>query len=343
MAGQQAADIGDLVTSTLRDLGPGKWTDLSYDLQGYHTVKRLMKGNRIKTFDSGYEFQWQVMVASTSSARSVGLGAEDVVNIQDTMISGNHPFRHQTFNFAFEEREPAFNRGKAEIYDLVASRRHKARVDYMKLIEDQAWSNPASTSDDIHGIPYWIVKASGTPSFQGGAASGYTTVGGINPTTYTQWKNWTGQYTLVTAEDLVVKLDDAMDYTAWMPPVDGPSYNTGDQYEMYTTQSVRGSLKRIAMDQNDDLGFDLDPAYGQVMFRRTPIVWIPQILGGGDTTNPIYGVNWGVMKWAVLRGWWMKQAPEAVVGDQHTVRVVHTDCTCNLFTMDRRRHFVLYV
>lgn len=338
MPALQAADVPDLVTATLRDLGRGKWTDLTSDTQEFHVMKKFMKGNKIVTFDEGYEFQWNVKTDDNRSARSVGLAATDVVDIRDTMTTGNHPFRHLTCNYGFELREPAFNRGKSAIFNLVESRRIDARVSMVKLAELQMWRVPTSTSTDIHGIPYWVVK-NNTEGFNGGAPSGYSTVGGLSPTTYTRWKNYTGQYTAVSADDLVLKLDTAMDKTGFMPPVDMPVYNTGDAYEIYTTQGARQTMKQLAMAQNDNLGFDLDPAHGRVMFRRVPIQWIAQL--DEDTTDPFYGINWGEFKLAVLKGWFMRPTRIENQPNQHTVTVVHEDSTVNPFTRNRRRHFVL--
>jgi len=93
------------------------------------------------------------------------------------------------------------------------------------------------------------------------------------------------------------------------------------------------------MQQNDNLGFDLDPANGKVMFRRTRIDWIPQL--DEDTTVPFYGINWGKMKLAVMKGWLMRPTRIEIVPNQHTVTAVHEDSSINPYTTDRRGHFVL--
>lgn len=340
MPSLQAADIPDLVTATLRDLGRTKWTDLSGDLQEYATVQMFMQKDRIKTFDSGYEFQWNLKIDDNRSARFVGLAATDVVDIRDTMIQGNHPFRHITCNYAFDMREPAFNRGEAAIFDLIKSRKIDAEIAKFKKLETAFWRVPASTSDDIHGIPYWVVK-NNTTGFNGGAPSGYTTVGNINPSTGAngRWKNYTAQYVQITVSDLILKLDTAMDKCVFMPPVQMPQYAAKTNWSIYTTQTARQSMKQLAMAQNDNLGFDLDPANGKVMFRRTAITWIPQL--DEDTTNPFYGIPWGKMKLAILKGWLMRPTRIEIVPGQHTVTAVHEDTTLNPFMYDRRGAFVL--
>lgn len=349
----QAADIVDLVTGTLRKLGRGRWTDLTTDLQDFPTAKLFMKKSRMSEREGrgasdgagGYEFQWQLQIDHNHSARTVGLGAVDNVDIRDTMISGTHPYRHVTGNYAFELREPIFNSGPAAIFDLVKSRKVACDISQMVLLENQLWKVPAPGSTDLHGFPFWIVKSATAVTTNQGlnglVPSGYTTVGGINPSTGAngRWKNFAGPYTAVTVDDIIPKIDQFMDVSKFIPAVETPTYNTGDDYQMYTTRVVRQQMKALALAQNDNLGFDLDPANGKVMFRRVPFTWVPQL--DEDTTNPIYGINWGVMKMAVLPGWWMRPTRVEIVPGQHTMTAVHIDTTANTYTTDRRRHWVL--
>lgn len=343
--GLHAGDIGDLVSSTLRDLGRGKWTDLTSDIQEHHAMKRLMSKRRMEVFDSGYEFQWNVMTGHNNSARFVPLAYTAAVNITDNLIQGNHPFRHVTHNWGIERREIAFNRaGPNRILDLVKVRRKAAMISLVEKLETAFWQCPAAGDEETpHGIAYWIVKTATANTtndgFNGGAPSGYTTVGGINPTTYTRWRNWASPYTNVEKSDFVAALDKAMDLTTFTPPVDMPTYNDGDDYELLTTRSVRKSLKDIAEDQNDNLGFDMDPAHGKVRFRRTPITWVKAL--DSDTDAPLYGINWGSFFVATLRGEWMVDTSFDKLPSQPTMSAVHTDSTFNFATRDRRRNFVL--
>lgn len=340
MAGTFATDIGDLDLGTLRDLGPMRLTDLMSSLQHHKTFKNLTK--KTKTFSGGKEFQWNIQYQTSGTARSVGLGYTAVANIRDTTAQASHPFRHGTYNYSFEDRELLMNRGPAMIFDLIKTRRRSAAADWVEFQETKAWRVPSSSSDDPHGIPYWIVK-NNTVGFNGTVPSGYTTVGGLNPSTAVggKWKNYTGQYTAITEADLVDKLETAMDMTGFEPLTDqGPDdYNTGDSYALYVNQTTRQGLKRVAKSFNDNLGFDLDPANGRVMFRRVPIEWIAKL--DEDTTNPVYGINFGVFKTAILKGDWMHETRIEVNPHQPRMKTVHTDCTFNYFTWDRRRHFVL--
>jgi hypothetical protein len=320
VANLQATDISDLITSTINELGRMKFTDITTDVQRHIALPKLLKKNR-QSYDSGPQVQFNLMVDHNHSARAVGLGARDA-------------------NWAVVRQVIAMNRSPGKIVDYVKTQRLGCLISLAEYFEDRLWKVPASTDTlNPYGIPYWIVK-NNTEGFNGGAPSGYTTVGNINPTTYTRWRNWTAQYTAVTKDDLVAKWWKAAYYTDWKPAVDGmPTFNTGDDYGFYTNYAVCATLKQILEDQNENLGYDLDSVGGRVSFQRSPVT--PVIKLDADTTNPVYGINWGEFKQIVLSGEWMNETQIANQPGQHTVSATHVDCTLNWVTRNRRRHFVL--
>lgn len=344
MAALQASGIADLLTTSLNELGRLKFTDLMSDYQNTIALKRLMKKNKM-TFDHGPLINFNAIVDHNNSARSVGLAAQDDVNINSVMITGEVPWRHVTWNWAYEHREEVMNSGPAKIVDLIKTRRIAAMGSAILHFERRFWRFPASTNTlDPYGLPYWVVKSATATStnegFNGSAQSGYTTVGGINPSTYSRWKNYAGPYTEITKEDLIRAMRRAMVYTDFMPLVDEiPTYNTGDDYGIYTNYAVLAPFEEALEDQNDNLGNDLASKDGKVLFRRVPVVFVKEL--DSDTTNPVYGINWGEFKTIGLRGWWMKETVETRVAGQHTVGATHTDCSFNWMCRNRRRNWVL--
>ncbi len=308
-------------------------------------LKRLVKKNKM-TFDAGPEVQWNLITDTNGSARGVGLYYTQNINPTNVMTTGKMPWRFQTWNWAIERREIAINRSPRKIVDMVKTRRISAFADAVKYFEAKGWRVPASTNeDDFAGIPYWVVKSNTATStndgFNGTVPSGYTLVGNINPTTYApKWSNYATQYTAVTHDDLVRKLRRASTFTDFMPLVDDiPQYNTGDDYGYYTNYSVIGTLEEILEDQNENLGSDVASQDGKLLFRRTGVTWVKEL--ELDTTNPVYGINWGVFKCMGLRGEWMHETVIAVHDNQPTVSSTTTDCAMNTYCTDRRRNFVL--
>ena len=348
MASLQAADIADLITTTLDDLGEMKMTDIMSTYQNTIIAKRLVKKGKI-TFDAGPNVQFNLITGHNDSAREVGMYYTAIVNPTNVMTTGEVPWKHYTFNWAIERRELAINRSPRKIVDLIKTRRYAAMGAWVMKMESHGWRNPNPTTqaDRVLGIPHWIVKSNTAittnDGFNGATPSGYTTVAGIDPTSATvspKWSNFAQQYTNVTKEDLVDKMWNAMDLTDFQPIVDSIStYDTGDDYGIYTTRAVRNSLKGLLEAQNEDLGFDLDPVGNKMAFRRTPITWVKEL--DSDTTGVMYGIYWGTFHAMGLRGEWMHETVFPSHSNQPTVAATHTDCTLNFYCTDRRRNFVL--
>jgi hypothetical protein len=332
--------IGDLVVSTLRDLGKPKFTDISSDLQEHTAMRNLLKKNRVE-IQSGTGIQFNVMVGQTGAAQNVGLGATDNVNIVDVMTQGTTDWRNTTTNYATIGQEISMNRNPARITDLLLERRIGSLISLAELMESNFWGPPVAISDTLtpQGVNTWICK-SATEGFTGTVPSGYTTIGGINPTTYPNWCNYAAPYTYITKDDLIRKWRKAATLTRFMPTVDGiPTFNTGDSYGFYVPYAVLGPLEEALEAQNDNLGNDLASKDGQTMFRRTSVMWVPIL--DRDTTGPVYGINWGVFKTMILEGWWLKETVIPHYPGQHTLTAYFIDATYNWTVKDRRRNFVL--
>lgn len=335
----QADNIADLVTATLKDLGEMKITEIATDLQEHVAMRNLLKKNRV-VLDSGYGIQWQIMVDQSNAASFVGLYGQDNVNVGDVLKQATVPWRHCTTNYAFDAREIDMNRSGRRIVDLLKIRRIDAMISLSEKLEERFWALPAvSDTTNPYGVPYYIVKNNGT-GFNGGHPSGYSDVAGLSATTYPRWTNFTGQYTVISKDDLIRLLRQAATKTRFAPPVDGiPTYNTGDQMGHYSTYAVVAGCEELLEGQNDNLGSDIASQDGRVLFRRVPLTWVPKL--DADTTNPWYGINWGVFKSYILRGWWLAETKVDMVPGQHTVTAVHVDSTINWVCKDRRRNFVV--
>lgn len=344
MATMQASDIGDLITTTLNELGRMKFTDNATTYQNTIVMKRLLKKGKM-TFDSGKAVSFNRMLQTGGSARAVGLAAQDVIDITDVMGTGEVPWRHVTWNYAFDFREPLMNNAPSKIVDLVKTRRLAELASATVFFERKFWRVPASTNTvDIYGVPYWIVKSTTAVTtnegFNGTAPSGYTLVANINPTTDLKWRNYAAQYTNPTKDDLVRKMRRMAFYTDFEPIVaDIPQYDTGDDHGFYTNYAVVSTLEEILEAQNENLGNDVASKDGRVMFNRAPVTPVKEL--DLDTTNPVYQIDWGVFGAMGLKGAWMKETVEPRVSGQHTVAATHTDCTLNVLCRDRRKCGVL--
>jgi hypothetical protein len=333
-----AADLADLVTSTQKELGELKWVDLMSDLQEHIAMSKLIKENKV-SFDSGTSIQWNILADDNGSARDTGLYDVDNVNVKNGLTVAEAPWRHVDANYAIERREVLMNRSPRRIVDLVKVRRAMAMASLAKHLEARFWQAPTSPTDQrIWGVGTWAVY-NATKGFTGDVPSGFSTVAGVNSTTYPRWKNFSAQYAAISQADLILKWREAATKCAFMPTVPGqPIADGGARYGYYANYNVVGGLEDQLRQQNDSLGNDIAPMDGKLVFRRVPVTYVPYL----DTAanDPVYGLDWGVLEPVFLEGDYMTESQDKAAS-QHNTNVTFVDCTLNLRCLNRRKLFVL--
>lgn len=359
------SDLQDLITTTQKELGELRWTEIATDLQEHVALSSLLQESRVQ-FSAGTSVQWNIMVENSGLAKDTSLFATDEVNIGDVMKTAEIGWKHQTVNYAIERREIAFNRDPRRIVDLVAVRRADAMISLAEHMEKRFWGAPSSETDlKMNGVGYWVSTSGSAPNPGDGAFAGGDVfsagTAGLSSTTYPRWQNWWGRY----AEDeldgttaggdnygadgvfpvlgLVSQMREAYVKTGFKPIANAsvPSYNTGDRHGIYCGYAALSGLERIVERTNDKVtSADLQPYAGRVMFRGVPITYVPH-LDTAATNNPIYMLNWGTFHPVFLEGEYMREMGPEVAPNQHTTMVTHIDCTANIYCTDRRRNAVL--
>lgn len=346
MAVLQASGVGDILTTTINKFERMRFADISSALQDHIVMSRLVKEHKV-IFDGGPGYTFDLMTDNNGSARTIGLHARDVVDTVDVMIQASIPWRHITWNWAIDNIEIAINSGGAQkIVDLAMTRRKSAQISGVEKLEFLAWHAPALNSADPYGIPYYIVKSAtaanyaNNDGFNGLVPSGHTTVAGINPTDVPRWRNYSDAFTDISFADLIPKWERMATKIVFKPPVDDmPILGKGDDRSYYTNYELLAGLRVLQRSQNEDVGMDLDFTGGKATFRRVPVEYVPAL--EPDTTKPVYAVNWSSFFTAGLRDRWLVETVVPVVGGQHNDKQVHTDCSFNWGTWNRRHHGVL--
>ena len=337
----QYSDIDDAVISALQDLGRGKFTDNASKLQRYVAFKTLMRGEYVETTQQ-YGKKWNVLVQDNGSASHVGLYHVDDTTVVDGLKVAQINMKHTVANWQYDLKEIDMNvRDPASrILSLVKVRRAMARISLAGLMETDFWTLPAASDTDAPvGVPYYIVPSASSAGFNGANPVGYSDVAGLDADVYTVWRNWTGRYTDVTVDDLISKMEEAMFKTQWETPADITDYSTGDMVGIYTNWRVYSKLMVIARQQNDRLGRDLVWSSGKVVFRETPVTWVPEL--DSHTNDPVYGIQWGDFKILVDKDWFLKEDGPKQAPLQNNVRIVYTDVSWNLKCTDRRKQWVI--
>ena len=374
-----ASDLGDLITTTQRELGELKYTDLSTDVQFYTALSRLFQESQV-SYEAGPSIQWNLMTSNSGAAHQTGLFAVDNINVSDVMATADIPWKHTTVNYAIERREIAMNRDPRRIVDLVKVRRNDAMISLTDHLEGQFWGKPANDASlDMNGVDYWISdndSAAGTTlqgdfGFTGGVPTGFTTVAGINPTDVPRWQNGLGYYLSTDVTDPVAAMT-ANSNASGLPndislakvmkeayvkcnfkPIAKapyPSYNgTPDKWGIYCNYRNYSALEVMASRLNDKIvSSDVASDAGAISFRGVPITYVPKLdsstSGGAGTAvagDNIYMLQWGAFRSVLLSGEYMKETGPDTAPNQHTVFTTHIDCTMNMQCVDRRRNALL--
>ncbi len=335
-----ATDLVDLTATTQRHLTWGEYAFLGTDLQDFPAHRNLFRKGRMEE-KAGLGVQWNVMINHTGTARPTGWGASDNPRIVSTQIQASCDWRGTSADWSFLAEEVSANSGSKErIVALIKEREVATMVAIAELREDLFFGPPVSVTDTISpwGLKTWIVK-NATEGFNGGAPSGFTTIG-LNPSTYGRWKNYTAQYTAVSDDDLVDKLKRAIRKCKFKPPVDNiPTPGTADTWAYYTNESGMSQYEALLKTSNDNVGMDLTKFLNTAQVARLPLGWVPKL--DADTTDPFYGVNFGKAKVVVLPGWWQRRTNVPIYPGQHTMSVTFLDDRYQVVFYDRRSNFVL--
>jgi len=356
MAQLDNESIVDLITTTQKDLGKMRWTEIATDIQEHIALPNLLRKEKVQ-FGSGTAMQRSIMVDHSDAAKHVGLYEVDNVNVGDVMQTISVPWRHTTTNHAFERREIAMNRNPARIVELVKIRRADSMIALAEKMESTWWAVGPSASTDVitpYGVFYWIVgKSSGssafasTGEFGGTAPTGFSDVAGLSATTYPRWANWTHQHDLTTSGNeaqSVQHMRKAAYKTNFKSPTPHPDYARGpSRYVIYTTFTALEAFEAYAESQNDRLGKDIASMANKAKFMGNDIVAVPQLdaVDGTPYTNPIIGINWACFFPVCLRGEYLNTTRIKEAPNQHTVLKQHVDLTWNTLCDNRRRCWIL--
>lgn len=343
MATLTAQDISDLVATTLYELGPLKMQQIGQNRQYYEVYSKWFKKDKV-TFDSGQGIQRTLMNRVDSNAAAhVGYTDPDSVNIIDVIDQLQIPWRHARSSWGLiYQTDILMNSGRALVLNVIKPRRLAALLGLIEQLEDKGFASPDSSSNktDPFGIKYWVVK-NATTGFNGGAASGHTTVGGVSLTDSPTFKNYTALYTTVSKSDLISKLRTAHRKCRFISPITVQDYRgaVGERYRLYVNETTISSIELVGESQNENLGRDIASMDGQMTFRRNPIIWVPVL--DDDTTNPIYMIDHSTFYPVILKGDYLRESDAMRSPNQHNTFQVFVDLSYNYLCLDRRRNAVL--
>lgn len=350
-----ASQIIDITVAGLRELGRLRFQQIAQNLQEYEVLGKWLKADKL-TFDTGYGIQRQLQNKLSNQARHVGLFDEDSVDLPDLLKQLRVDWVHADTKWVFEYRSDVLmNSGRSLVLNVLKPRRADALISLAEELEQKAWVVPASdNTTDPYGLPYWVVTNAQT-GFNGGLPSGHTRIGNISLDETPNFKNYTAQYTTVSKPDLVKKLRTACRKTKWKSPVGVQDYtrDVGQRHRLYVNEATLSDFEDIGEAQNENLGVDLAPMGGardvgyvsqQLVFRKHPIIWVPQLDDSSvftAATDPVYMIDHGTFYPIVLQGNYLRESEPEKVPNRHNVFRAFVDLSYNYVCVDRRRNAVL--
>jgi hypothetical protein len=345
--------IADLLTTTYDNIQVGIM-DLSQELHDYIVMPYLMtKQGGLREIGGGVGIGQLLMIEHGGRSRFVGEYDEDVIIVIDHLDKARVDFCLMTDNVAFSIGELRANRGKELIENCV---KPKKRAVFLRMIEtmEEAFFKTPDADDDLTpwGLKYWITK-NATAGFNGGYASGFSSIANLNLTKIPQFKNYTDQYTDVSKTDLITKMRRAHRRTNWKTPrtQEGFKGDTTDKRIILANEATVESFENIGEAQNENLGRDLAPMDagrlsglrktpdGDIVFKRKPIVYAEYL--DDDTSNPVYGLDMSYFYPVVRKGDNMAQGPFEKAPKQHRVMASHIDHCYQFICINRRAQWVI--
>lgn len=355
--------IRDLIQATLNILPPVKFTQLAQKYRDYHVFPTMFKGSgdsmQIQT-KGGTAIHFDILVKPSGNAKNTEMYEPDTTSASDGLQRGTAPWRFTTSSYMFEDHEVAMNaHSRNELINLVKVRKEQNMIDLANLLEENFFGKPADSSDTKTpwGLFYWLVKSSAANSatsgcgFNGGAPDGFTDVGGVNPSTYPQWKNyvapyysvspWSNSGTIVKG-DFIPKIRRAIRRVNWKSPLGSAEMGKdfGLKYKLFTNDELISQIEE-ELESHNDLLFkaDIVPLFGKTTFKGFPFFAIDIL--NNDSSNPLYGVNTDTFTMYFLNGFKMREDGVRDAPNQHNVSVVFTDNTYNWVCHNRRANFVM--
>ena len=331
----------DLVKTTQRWFKPGRFEQLGTDLQSYPVMQQWFEKSRIQV-GSGRGIQKNMQVRTGDSASHAGKTDKEEVNIVDVMEQLTVDWVRAKTYWLYDRQDLLMNKGRSAISDMVEAKRAGAYIDLVQELELRGWAAPVPGNEILPwGIRYWIVS-NATQGFNGGAPSGFTTVGGINPTTITKHRNYTDRYVDVTRGDLIARMLRAKNETNWRSPTSKIQFRdpAKNKFRIYMRYDDCYDLFVQRMEeQNDNLGADAARYDGQVTFAKHSVEVVPSL--ASDDTCPVFGVDFSTFYPCVLRGDYLRESEPAVHKDNHNWFIVWVDLTYQYICLNRRRNWLI--
>lgn len=335
----------DVVATVNRSRQMKKWTQLAQEMQSYEGMRLFKQEARVITDGRGPE--WKIMLRTNNAARKTDYATRDSLAMIDKWTTAQADWVGRDTSWFVDINALARCKGESAMVEMFDKEEFAAQLDLAKQLEIDLFGIPdAADKKAFLGILYHIVK---------GATDGFT---GGNPTGFSSWcgldrsldenanlRNYSIRYKNVTRESLVEALALAFYQTNWVSPVSTDARKfSQERMRVLTKYKVTAKLKRLAQDQNDNLGTELNMYDGEVTVARHPIIAMRHWDNNADITDdPLVGVDYSNLRPCTLSGAnFRRSSPHILAGIDHNKIATWIDLSMACECLDPRRLFIAY-
>lgn len=285
----------ELVTTTLREHRKELTDNVS---KNNALLMRLMKKGRMKTVDGGYEIVEPLDYAENATYQRYS--GYDVLNVgaSDVLSAAKFDWKQSAIHVTASGLELRSNAGKNQLIDLAQARLKNAMRTFKNNMSTDVYSD-GTASNQINGLQALVADA------------GTGTVGGINSSTFTFWKNKVqsaaaplqggGAITVskTTIQSLMLPLWLELSRGGDKPDLIVSSNEYFTNYEESLTD-----LKRYTEDTEGTGGFV------SLKYKTADVIFDGGTLGGGIPSAHMYFLNTDFLRMVVHRDANMTEVPE---------------------------------
>ena len=254
-----------------------------------YILGRMLKGkDAAMSVQAGDKLEDEVQLTDVGTA--VFYSPNDDMDVQnvDSLVKIQVDWRFIADHYSYTQQEVLLNRGDPQVYykNLLKGKRQACKTSTYNKMEAQLWAAPSnadmesSTGKQPYSIPALVTS-------DGAAASGFTTVQTINPSTETGWVNQTENYdpdNVTNEQDGLLKAMDRMWHKCrFIAPSGGPSeyFNSDRLQKMVIATNLDGItlLQAITRDSNDRLvpANNIGYVAGRVTYAGLPIDYVAEL------------------------------------------------------------------
>ena len=283
----------------------------------------LNKQGHIKRYSGGRFIELPTNYKANSTVKAIGKGGTVSLDDDDPLTTAYYQWRYVVGNVTRYKVDEQQNSGKQKFLDIMTNKLSNLKDSMIDHFETRLCT--AQSGMEINGLPT-VVQDDPTSD---------ESVGGINQSSYSMWRNqyrdMTGVSFSTNAHDWMVNMFNRCSKGGQgvkrFPTVVVTDQTTHERYEAEVFELMQA---RIDDPKLRDIGM------GDLSFKGRPMVWSPSA-----PSQKMYFLNLNLMWLFYDPAMWFSMTEWKSIPNQLD-RVAQSMCACNLCVSGRRDHGVIF-